>query len=209
MNSWWKANINNKISVCASKDTKKLAVLLPGINYSTDRPLIDYSKRLVMELNYDALAIDYGFQVSRKQFNKEREVPIIIEESYEILVEALNCIDKKYSEILFIGKSIGTVVQVALEKRLKEELKNIKFTNIYLTPIEKTYQLGMSKALVICGTNDTWISKDTIDNIKNNKNIKLVIIEKANHSLNIDGDILESIDIIKNVINLEKQYINI
>ena len=201
MKSFWNVEINNKI---INNNSNKLAILLPGINYSTDRPLMDYSKRLVMEMNYDVLAIDYGFQIARKCFNKDTEINIIIHESIEVLREALKDINKKYEEILIIGKSIGTIVQIHMQKEFN---KGINIRNIYLTPIEKTFELGINKSLVITGTNDTWISKESISKIHNINDVKLVVIEGANHSLNINGDILKSIDVIKSVIKVEKEYI--
>ncbi|MDD5795206.1 MAG: alpha/beta hydrolase [Clostridiales bacterium] len=202
MKSFWKVEINNKI---INNNSNKLAVLLPGINYSTDRPLIDYSKRLALEMKYDCLAIDYGFQIARKEFDKDKEVNVIIKESIKILNEAIENTSKKYEEILLIGKSIGTVVQIHIQK---EVCKNIKVKNIYLTPIENTFELGLSEeSLVITGTNDTWISKETVEKIKNINNIKTLIIQNANHSLNIDGDILKTIEALNVIINEEKQYI--
>ena len=49
-----------------------LAVILPGIGYTLDRPILDYSKKLCLELGYDVLPIEYGFQAARKEFDKEK-----------------------------------------------------------------------------------------------------------------------------------------
>ena len=201
MKSFWNVEINNKI---INNDSNKLAVLLPGINYSTDRPLIDYSKRLAFEMKYDVLTIDYGFQIAKKAFNKDTQAHIIIDESIKVFNKALEEVNKKYKEVLLIGKSIGTVLQIYMQKEIN---KDVKIKNIYLTPIEKTFELGICSSLVVTGTNDTWISKESVNSIREINDVKLLIIEGANHSLNIDGDILKTVDVMKTVINAEKEYI--
>lgn len=183
------------------QDSNTLVVLLPGIGYTLDRPLMDYSKKLALELKYDVLPIEYGFQVARKEFNKEKDFTILLQESVKQFNLAVN---KTYIEIIFIGKSLGTIIQ----NFLNHEVKEFRVKNIYLTPVNKTYEVGMAEnSLVISGTNDPLINKETRINIRKLDGVKFIDIEGGDHSLNIKDDIIKSIENLKKVIKLEKEYL--
>ncbi|MDU1854755.1 MAG: alpha/beta hydrolase, partial [Clostridium baratii] len=111
-----------------------LAVILPGIGYTIDRVTLEYSSELALKLGFDLLKVEYGFQVARKEFNVEKEFDIIVEETLEIVENALS---ENYKNIVIIGKSIGTCVQNLLNDRI--EGYNIE--NIYISPINKTVEM--------------------------------------------------------------------
>lgn len=180
-----------------------LCIILPGIGYTLDRPLLDYSKKLCIEMGYDVLPIEYGFQVSRAQFDREK-FNTIVDESMQLLKMAQL---PRYKTVIFIGKSIGTVLQRILQEKLCDEGLSFKFINIYLTPVDKTVELGICRnSLVFTGTSDPLISRESVCVIKNIDKINLIEIEGADHSLNIKNDIVKSADILLEVIKCEKEY---
>lgn len=179
-----------------------LVVLLPGIGYTGDRPLLDYSKRLAVEMRYDVLSIEYGFQVARIPLNHSDEFSIVVRETREIILKALN---DRYKKIIFIGKSIGTLVQASIE----EKLVKYNIFNIYLTPVSETIKVGVKEnSLVIAGNNDPMINDEALNKLREMSNIEFLEIEGADHSLNIKDDVMKSIDVLKNVIDAEKNYLN-
>lgn len=181
-----------------------LAVVLPGIGYTLERPLLDYSTKLCKELGYDILGIEYGFQLSGEKFEREN-MNIIVDETYALLKMALN---PKYKRIVFIGKSIGTVVQIFLLNKLIEEGYEFDFTNIYLTPVNSTVDLGIKKgALVFTGTSDPLINEENVEKIENVSQIELIKIDGADHSMNIENDIVRSSEILTYIIKKEKEYL--
>lgn len=68
--SMWKCITKNKL-ICNESDT--LAIILPGLGYTLDKALLDYSKQLILDFKFDCLGIEYGFQVSRESFNRQDE----------------------------------------------------------------------------------------------------------------------------------------
>lgn len=181
-----------------------LCIILPGIGYTLDRPLLDYSKKLCIELGYDVLPIEYGFQAARVQFDREKFNTIVDESMQLVKMAQLS----RYKTVIFIGKSIGTILQRILQEKLCDEGLNLQFINIYLTPVDKTVELGICRnALVFTGTSDPLISRESVCAIKNMENINLIEIEGADHSLNIKNDIVESADILLEVIKYEKEYL--
>jgi len=178
-----------------------LVVLLPGIGYTGHRPLLDYSKRLASELRYDVLSIEYGFQAARKKLNHSDEFNIVIRETREIIVKALK---DNYKKIIFIGKSIGTLVQSSIE----EKLVKYNIFNIYLTPVNETIKVGIKEnSLVIAGNNDPMINEESLCKLRTMNNIEYLEIEGGDHSLNIKDDVIGSIGVLERVIEAERRYL--
>ena len=197
--SYFEVNVECSI---IEKYSNTLVVILPGIGYTCDKALLDYSKKLACELGYDVLPIEYGFQVARKQMVHLDEFNIVIKETKEILLKAL---DEKYKNIIFIGKSIGTLIQASIQSGLT----NYEIKNVYLTPISETVKVGIKdNSLVISGNADPMINSQSLEALRNNKNIKYIEIDGADHSLNIRNDILKSIEILGTIIKIEKEYLS-
>lgn len=199
IDSYWGVKLESKI---ISQKSTVLVVLLPGIGYTLDRPLLDYSKKLALELGYDVLPVEYGFQVKRKVLNPKEEFPYLKKESMDIFKLALN---DNYKKIVFISKSIGTIVHTLLSN----EVKNCEIKNIYLTPVNQTMKVGIKEnSLVISGTSDPLISKETIEEIRKISGVKLIEVKNGDHSLNVEGNVIKSIEVIHKVIEAEKEYLS-
>lgn len=199
--SIYNVNLESKVIV---NDSDVLAVILPGIGYTLDRPLLDYSKKLCIELGYNVLPIEYGFQAARTKFDGEK-FNYLLDETMKLLKISLS---SKYKKIIFIGKSIGTVVQNVLQQKLLEEEAAYEFRNIYLTPVDKTVELGIVEdSIVFSGTCDPLIRKDSIDKIESIDNVKLIKIIGGDHSLNIKNNAIKSMEFLIDVIKSEKDYL--
>ena len=199
IDSYWGVKLESKI---ISQKSTVLVVLLPGIGYTLDRPLLDYSKKLALELGYDVLPVEYGFQVKRKILNPKEEFQHVKKESMDIFKLALN---DNYKKIVFISKSIGTIVHTLLAN----EVKNCEIKNIYLTPVNQTMKVGIKEnSLVISGTSDHLISKETIEEIRKILGVKLIEVKNGDHSLNVEGNVIKSIEVIHKVIEAEKEYLS-
>ncbi|GAA0858121.1 alpha/beta hydrolase [Clostridium nitritogenes] len=184
VNSHWGVEL---IPTLIKQGSDTLAVILPGIGYTIDRVTLEYSSELALKLGFDLLKVEYGFQVARKEFNVEKEFDIIVEETLEIVENALS---ENYKNIVIIGKSIGTCVQNLLNDRI--EGYNIE--NIYISPINKTVEMGIKEnSLVITGTKDPLLSKENLEKIKDISGADLVTIKAGNHALNIEKDPIKSL----------------
>lgn len=184
VNSHWGVEL---IPTLIKQGSDTLAVILPGIGYTIDRVTLEYSSELALKLGFDLLKVEYGFQVARKEFNVEKEFDIIVEETLEIVQNALS---ENYKNIVIIGKSIGTCVQNLLNDRI--EGYNIE--NIYISPINKTVEMEIKEnSLVITGTKDPLLSKENLEKIKDISGADLVTIKDGNHALNIEKDPIKSL----------------
>lgn len=194
--SKWGVTLHNKF---IDENSDVLTVLLPGMGYLQDKPLLHYSHKIVMEFNSDVLYVNYGFQLLNKPFENE-QLDTLIDETFKIVNSALKTRHKK---IIFIGKSLGTVIQ----SRLAKKFENYKKIQIMLTPIDGTFERAIDyETLVITGTSDPWISKESVKYMEGNKNIKLVKIENGNHSLEAIN-VFESLEMLKKAVSNIKIYL--
>ena len=114
----------------------KLAVFFPGIGYTADRPLLHFSRRIAAAHGYEIRIMDYKGFPSKVNGDRKR-----MEESFDIALgqarEMLSDVDlAEYEDILFIGKSIGTIVaaKIASESPEKERIRMILYT-----PLDDTF----------------------------------------------------------------------
>ena len=129
LKSHWNVFWENKY---IEQNSEILAIILPGQNYTNENPLMYYSDKIALEAGLDVLCIDFGFQISHKDFNIETELDILVMEVEQISKERVN---KKYKKIVFIGKSLGTIIQ----NKLSEIFIDFDQVHIYLTPVDKTF----------------------------------------------------------------------
>ncbi|MGL4990664.1 MAG: alpha/beta hydrolase [Sarcina sp.] len=187
--------------VIKDNNSDTLCIVLPGVAYLIDRSYLDYSKQLANELGYDVMSVEYGFHINRTTFSIEKEFHMMAKETIEAID---NVITKKYQNIVIIGKSIGTCVQVMLNKHFGEKVSK----NIYISPIDKTAKHGVCEnSLVITGTKDPLLCEESLNKIKETNGVKVINIENANHALDIDGDVLKTIEVLLDIIKLEKEFL--
>lgn len=175
---------------------KKLIILFPGIRYSTDMPLLYYAKFKYEEMGYEAIAMSYD-----NSYEVGKTLEDSIEEGKEYALRKAQNIDfSKYEDIIFISKSMGTVVAGWLEEKL-----NIKVRHIYLTPLEGTLpyiRKGKSIITVVAGTKDKHMDGEKLKNHCLNEGISFKLIEGVGHRLEFKDNVLKNIDILKEVVSL-------
>lgn len=181
---------------------KKLAVLFPGIGYTCDRPLIYYTGKLALSYGYETVKVEYGGFESGIKGNREKMQNAF----YNALSQAEEILKDvswhEYGDIIFIGKSVGTIVSAAYMKK-----HNIIGRNIVYTPLEDTFLFADGRGIVFHGTNDPWTQNtDAIKECCKKIDQRLYIVEGANHSLET-GDLLKDIDIIKDALISVEEFI--
>jgi len=157
---------------------KKLAVLFPGIGYHCDKPLLYYSAKLARAAGYEVLPVPYaGFpEKVRGDGNKLRESFELAWTQAEDMLKPVEW--AAYKNLLFIGKSIGTIVA----SRYVVE-KSLAVRNVLLTPLVETFPFVQGKAVAFHGTADPWAKTSAIVTACEERGIPLCLVEGANHSL--------------------------
>ena len=164
-------------------DEKKIAVILPGIGYTCDRPLLYYSGKLAQALGWDVMRVPYG-GFPEKVRGDARKMKQSADLAFQQTAEALRDVQwARYGQILFIGKSVGTVVATAYAYAHGLACRHILFT-----PVEATFSYPAENAVAFHGTADPWAETPVLQRLCEKAGIPLWLTENANHSLET-GDV--------------------
>ena len=179
---------------------KKIACLFPGIGYTCDKPLLYYSAKLLKGMDWEVIPVAYSGFPSGVKGNPEKmrqAAETALDQAEDILKE-INWTE--YDDILFIGKSVGTVVSSIYASRHQLTCRHILFT-----PVEETFPFAGSNAIVFHGTADPWARTKVIEEACRQKEIPIYETEKANHSLET-GDVDQDIKIMRKTMKIVKEY---
>lgn len=181
---------------------KKLAVLFPGIGYTTHKPLLYYSIKLAAQHGYEIFEVKYGGFQYGIMGNSEL-MKRAAESAFLQAEDALSGIRwDEWDEVLFISKSVGTVVASEYMRKYSVPAKSISFT-----PVENTFPVR-GEGIMFHGTDDPWVEKEDV--IRNGCQVaghELMTIEGGNHSLET-GDLLQDIRILHDVMYKVEEYMN-
>ena len=179
---------------------KKIACLFPGIGYTCDKPLLYYSWKLLKGLGWEVVPVPYtGFPSGVKgNLEKMQQAAHMALEQAEEMLQGIEWND--YSDILLIGKSVGTVVCAAYAQRHRLHCRQILFT-----PVEATFQFAGKQSIVFHGTADPWANTKVIEECCRRMGIPLYETEMANHSLET-GDVDFDISVMRNTMKIVKAY---
>ena len=186
-------------------NAEKIAVLFPGIGYNNDKPLMYYAAKVVRELGYDIIKIEYDFPYKAGDIKGKKDMMV---DAFKLAarqaIEQLSQVDfAKYRDVLFIGKSIGTAVAGFCNKELDAHA-----VQIVMTPVPETFKYleGVKKALVLHGTKDPWCDTEIADEYCRKLSLPFAMVPDANHSLET-GDIAADIENLGIIINRIKNYV--
>lgn len=180
---------------------KKTACLFPGIGYTCDKPLLYYSWKLLSGLGWEVIPVPYTGFPSGVKGNPEKMIEsarMALEQTEEILKDISwgGC-----SDILFIGKSIGTAVCAAYALRHSLQCRQVLFT-----PVKETFQFAGKNSIVFHGTADPWADTKTIRDCCRQRGIPLYETENANHSLET-GDVGFDIETVRNTMKIVRAFV--
>ena len=180
---------------------KKIACLFPGIGYTCDRPLLYYSRRLLEGLGWEIFPVEYSGFPDHVKGNPEKMkqcAEMALEQTETLLQDV---IWNEYTDILFIGKSVGTVVCSAYA-----EAHGIPCRRILFTPVEETFQFAGSQAVAFHGTKDPWAGNKAVKEGCRRQDIPLYLTEGANHSLE-SGDVDTDLRTLRKVMKAVREFV--
>lgn len=180
----------------------KLAVVFPGIGYNCDKPLLYYSSKAAKQLGYEIIRISYSNMPEGAKGSPEK-MRLAFETALPQAEEQLKNVDLgEYEDLLFISKSIGTVVASAYEQK-----HGIAARNIFYTPVEDTFRFGAHRGIAFCGTADPWTDPSVTKEKCREQGIELFITDNGDHSLET-GNAAADIEALVPVISKSIEYIN-
>ncbi|ERI92377.1 hypothetical protein HMPREF1982_02359 [Clostridiales bacterium oral taxon 876 str. F0540] len=124
-----------------------------------------------------------------------------IEEIKKYVLTQIESLDlARYDDIVFVSKSLGTVVAGWLDEKL-----SIGARHIYLTPVKESLiyiQNRKNIIAVIAGEKDKQLSADILREHCKKENVFLKQIDGVGHRLEVWGDMDKNIEVLKEVVAL-------
>ncbi len=168
---------------------KKLAILFPGVGYGFAHPLLYYADLVLEAKGFERIYMKYQDIFFDEEIAFEEKTV----EVRKFVTEQAKGIDfGSCDEIVFVSKSIGSTEAGVLAREL-----GINATQFFLTPVEAALSYCNSDSYVVMGTLDE--AYPVYKRYCENNRVKTLFIENANHSLEVEGQPLQSIDILKRV----------
>ena len=168
---------------------KKLAILFPGVGYGFAHPLLYYADLALEAKGFERLNMRYQDIFFEEELSFEEKAAkvrnFVMEQAKEI--DFASC-----DEIVFVSKSIGSTEAGVLAHELGMDV-----TQIFLTPVEAALPYCNGDSYVVMGTLDEAYLVYKKHCEKNG--VKALFVEGANHSLEVEGQPLQSLDILKQV----------
>ncbi len=178
---------------------KKLMVVFPGRNYSSDKPLLYYAGKVFSDKGYDVVRLDYNY---RLKGNKD-DIDGLIEEARGLVKKQLDLIDfSAYEDIVFISKSMGTALAGYFE-----EFYKVRTRHIYLTPVDSALKyMHRGKCIVVAGKEDKILEARRLRIYCVEQDIPLKQFEDVGHSLEYEGDINKTFAVLMVIIRLYREF---
>ena len=178
----------------------KKAVIFPGIGYHKDKPLLYYSIHIAKAYGYSVECVDFSsISWDKKDLNDPVRMKEIFDQAMELAGSQLG--GTKDDEVLFISKSIGTVVAACFARE-----KGIDAKQIYFSPLVHFGMYASDEGIAFYGDADPLADADEIEKICADKKIAAYRISGGNHSLET-GDTDIDLKNLSMIMDRVKEYI--
>ncbi|WP_418301698.1 hypothetical protein [Lysinibacillus fusiformis] len=185
------------------QNSNSICFMLSGTGYSYEKPVLYYSRLLLLELGYDVIQINYSFE----QQLFEQEPQAISNMVYSIVNPIVeHCLrTKPYTNAVYIGKSLGTLPIIDF---YMQQSSSISTRYILLTPLlsldHTMANLLNKQAFLAIGTADPHFSQEKIAQLTT---LDLAVFDDLNHSLEDASNIIQSIQFCESLFIQLKAYI--
>jgi dienelactone hydrolase len=177
-----------------------LALILPGLLYTCDKPLLYYPTQLLLWRGADVLQLwrDYSSPDSASASREEQAGSLMSD--CQALLEAGRS-QKDYAGYILVGKSLGTIGLAYLLSQLAGET----VAAIWLTPLLQQPRLVQAAAnapapgLFIAGSGDPNYDAQAMARIRQATGAESLIIQGADHSMEIPGDMTRSLFVMQKI----------
>ena len=190
------------------KPSRHLGIILPGYRFPPEMAPLHYAGRILLEQGADLLRVEYAYYRTNFMEQPEPEQDRWISSDVFAACNAA-LTHRAYEKITLVGKSIGTIA-------LGHLLSDPRFhgaTCIWLTPLLTAEWLRSRieqvhpRSLFVAGTADKYYIPEVLRHLKAATNGNALVIEGANHALEIPNSIEDSIMALKQIVQTLQQFL--
>ncbi len=182
--------------------TGHLAIFLPGLGYTSHMPVMYYPFLAFLSRGIDVLRAEYNYVkledfMALPQDERRRQAAADATAIYATAIK-----QRRYDTVTFVGKSLGTVSMGHLITSVRSLPK---LQCLWLTPVLKNELLLSQikqvkhRALFVIGTADPYYDKGSLADLLRVTGGEGIVIEGADHSLEIDGDAIKSLQALERI----------
>jgi predicted alpha/beta-hydrolase family hydrolase len=189
---------------------RHVAIVLPGIGYTGDMPLLYYPAHLLLARGADVLRVEYAYQqrADFKTATADEQGSWVVADVTAACQAVLAQHD--YEQITFVAKSLGTL---ALGPVLTADRRLARAHAVWLTPLLHIDHLRAHIArwgghsLFVIGTADPSYDAAYLAEVQHATRGETVVVDGADHSLEIAGDVLRSLEAMTQVMRAVQQFV--
>lgn len=190
--------------------TGALAVLLPGFGYTLDMPLYYHAQNLLLGRGWDVLRVEYAYSQLPGALSGPR---VLLGE--RLLADATaawraGLAQGPYGTVVLVGKSLGTL---AMGHLLTMTEPPPEARAVWLTPLlsvdrlrEQIARFG-GPSLFVIGTADEEYDPETLDAMIAATNGEAVVVEGADHGMDISGDPVGSVRTVERFVDALARFL--
>ena len=178
-----------------------LAIVVPGAGYSCKQPLLYYAIQVLLKKRFDVLAIEkvYGEDPTWAKLPTMEGALKVVEDDAVVLFEEIR---RKFEIHTVLGRSLGTYAMAcALERKALTAQQLVWQTPSLNTKWARIKDCGI-RSFAIIGTAD-----ERFENAKSFLPSESLIVDGADHAMEIPGHPARSIDILKQVTLATEEWI--
>lgn len=174
-----------------------LLIMLPGLGYTNQMPLMFYLHELARTRAWDVLEVNYDYRRVPRETSAEEWAARMMGDARPVIDAALE--RGTYRNIVLAGKSIGTRVMTTLLARGFEKATAF----IWLTPLLVAGQIrdtvmNHGPSLAVFGDEDYAVKDVDLPAIAR-AGVTMVVMPGGDHSMMIPGDVPQSIAALAHV----------
>jgi pimeloyl-ACP methyl ester carboxylesterase len=192
------------------EETDHLAVIFPGRGYTCDMPLLYYTSSLLLGRAADVLLVEYNY-------NRRMEFDVLPEAAQDRWFQAdvaaalAAGIDQRpYRQVTLVGKSLGTR---AMGHLLTTDPRLATARAVWLTPLLRDARLRAQitaceqPSLFVLGSADPHYDPALVAEVETATGGQMMVVRDANHSLEIDGDLWQSLAVLEDILRATRMFL--
>lgn len=196
------------------QETEHLGILLPGLAYGCDRPLLYYSGRLLDELGADVLRLEAAYALAAPPASGMVSPELVRRVQTDATAVCRTALAKRtYRRLTLVGKSLGTLAMAALLglSGLPETREAVWLTPV-LGALLEGHQLAplaasRARSLVAIGTGDPFYDEARLAQWRTATGAEEVVVVGADHALEIPGDVVASVQELERLMQATRAFL--
>ncbi len=187
-----------------------LAVVFPGYSYRCSEPLLWYPTRVLLAQGADVLWVEYPYDQSQEFGNSDGQVQL--EWLFEDSMAALQVAEKvgPFRRTTLVAKSLGTLAMGHVLRSIstEKEIRAVWMTPVLTDPdLRQTMEEMKHRSLVVIGSANHYYDRAFLEKLGKKVGTEILTIPGADHILETEGGTVQSIDVLKTVVESVSRFV--